>query len=70
MSLLDELVENERVASDPLVFVIFDLEIDRFLHWAKTRDSEVENDENQRSDAARSFSMSSSRSDILSLSET
>ena len=29
----------------PFGFVIFDLEIDRFLHYAKTRDFEVENDE-------------------------
>ena len=51
-------------------FVIFDLKIARFCVVEKSIDFEVENDKTKGSDATRSFSTISSRSDILSLSET
>ena len=51
MSLRDELVENERAASDPLVRVIFRAKFGKMLTGQKSRKYEhfaPENDANQR----------------------
>ena len=69
MSLRDELVENKRVAFDPLVRVIFRREMLTFSRFLPSEHFARKMTRTKGSDAARSFSTSSSRSDILLLSE-
>ena len=69
MSLRDELVENERAASDPLVRVIFRAKCSLGKNRENVSISRRKMTRTKGSDAARSFSTSSSRGDILLLSE-
>ena len=69
--LRDELVENERAASDPLirVMIIFRAKCSLGKNRENVSISRRKMTRTKGSDAARSFSTSSSRSDILLLSE-
>ena len=69
MSLRDELVENERAASDPLVRVIFRAKCSLGKNRENVSISRRKMTRTKGSDAARSFSTSSSRSDLLLLGE-